>query len=77
MLIHLRLFAFTRFLGKILLYIPLLHPVHFQAFILGEEDCELALSVSYCDRSLNTTLLLITDTFFRSKNLKFHLILKT
>ena len=40
-------------------------------------DYELALSVSSCDHSLKTTLLLITGTFFRSKNLKFHWILKT
>ena len=50
--------------------------VHSQAFVLGEADYELALSVSSCDHSLKMTLLLITDTFFRSKNLKFHLILK-
>ena len=55
----------------------LLHPVHSQAFILGEEDYEQALSVSSCDHSLKTTLLLITNTFFRSKDLKFHWILKT
>ena len=54
----------------------LLPPVHSQAFVLGEADYELALSVSSCDHSLKMTLLLITDTFFRSKNLKFHLILK-
>ena len=55
----------------------LLHPVHSQDFMLGEEDYELALSVSSCDHSLKTTLLLITNTFFRSKDLKFHWILKT
>ena len=55
----------------------LLHPVHSQAFMLGEEDYELALSVSSCDHPFKTTLLLITNTFFRSKDLKFHWILKT
>ena len=55
----------------------LLHPVHSRAFILGEEDYELALSVSSCDHPFKTTLLLITNTFFRSKDLKFHWILKT
>ena len=54
----------------------LLQPVHSQAFILGEADYELALSVSSCNYSLKRHLL-ITDTFFRSKNLKFHWILKT
>ena len=33
----------------------LLQPVHIQAFILGEVDYELALSVSSCGHSLKTT----------------------
>ena len=55
----------------------LLHPVHSQAFILGEVDYELTLSVSSCEHFFKTTLLLITDTFFRPKYLKLHWILKT